>query len=149
MQLDQVQLVDARSNDRFRGVAPEPRPGLRQGRICSSLLASDPAPLLGLSPPPLRRLTGFDIPGARNVPFTEVLTPDKTRLLDEASLRAAFVARGVDPTRPTAVSCGSGITACVLALALHQLGNRNVAVYDGSWAEYGQQSKSELPVERG
>ena len=102
------QIVDARPAGRFRGTEPEPWPGLRSGHI----------------------------PGARNLPFLEVLNPDGT-MKDAAALRAAFDAAGVDLARPIITTCGSGVTASVLALALERLGHRDWAVYDGSWAEWG------------
>ncbi len=102
------EIVDARSAARFRGEAPEPRPGLRGGHI----------------------------PGAKNVPYQGLLTPEGT-LLPPDALRAAFEAAGVDLKKPVISSCGSGITACVLDLALERIGHRAHAVYDGSWAEWG------------
>lgn len=102
------EIVDARAAARFRGEAAEPRPGLRSGHI----------------------------PGARNVPYQSLLNPDGTMLPPEA-LRAAFEAAGVDLKKPVISSCGSGITACVLDLALERIGHRAHAVYDGSWAEWG------------
>lgn len=102
------QIVDARPAGRFRGTEPEPWPGLRSGHI----------------------------PGARSLPFLEVLNPDGT-MKDAAALRAAFDAAGVDLARPIITTCGSGVTASVLALALERLGHRDWAVYDGSWAEWG------------
>lgn len=107
---DGVQVVDARPAPRFRGEAPEPRPGLRSGHM----------------------------PGAKNLPFPDVL--DGPRLKDEADLRAAFAAAGVDPAKPVVTTCGSGMTAAILALALFRLGREDAAVYDGSWAEWGGRS---------
>lgn len=102
-----AQVVDARSAARFRGEAPEPRPGLRSGHM----------------------------PGALNLPFDRLLTPEGT-LKPPAGLAAEFVAAGVDPRQPVITTCGSGVTASVLALALEVLGYP-AAVYDGSWAEWG------------
>jgi thiosulfate/3-mercaptopyruvate sulfurtransferase len=102
-----AQVLDARGRARFRGEAPEPRPGLRPGHM----------------------------PGAFNLPFGEVLNPDGT-MKDEDGIRAALVAEGVDPAEPVIATCGSGVTAAILALALERLG-RTAALYDGSWAEWG------------
>ena len=103
-----VQVLDARSGPRFRGEAPEPRPGLASGHI----------------------------PGSLNLPFQEVLGADG-RLRGEEELRAAFEKAGVDLGRPVVTTCGSGVTAAVLALALESVGARAAGLYDGSWAEWG------------
>jgi thiosulfate/3-mercaptopyruvate sulfurtransferase len=113
-----VQIVDARSPGRFRGEEPEPRPGLRQGRI----------------------------PGSRNVPWGTLINPDGT-MKDTGEIRAAFEAAGVDPMRPVITSCGSGVSAAVLNLALERLGNSRHSLYDGSWAEWG--AYPDLGVEKG
>jgi len=112
------QIVDARSAPRFRGEADEPRPGLRSGRI----------------------------PGSKNVPFTTLLNADST-MKDLPGLRETFVQAGVDLGRPIITSCGSGVTAAVLTLALERLGHRNHALYDGSWSEWGMYP--DLKVEKG
>jgi len=106
--LDAAEIIDARVAPRFRGEVPEPRPGLRSGHI----------------------------PGSKNLPYTSLLNPDGTLLALDA-LRAAFVTAGVDLTRPAITTCGSGVTAAVLNLALERIGHRNHALYDGSWAEWG------------
>lgn len=102
------QIVDARAADRFRGDAPEPREGLRAGHI----------------------------PNARNVPFGTLLNEDSTMKTPD-EIRALFEAAGVDLGQPVITSCGSGITAAVLALALERSGHQNWSLYDGSWAEWG------------
>ena len=102
------QIVDARSAARFRGDEPEPRPGLRAGHI----------------------------PGARNVPSGQLYNPDGTMKSPE-ELRAIFESAGVDLSRPVITTCGSGITAASLALALERLGKRDWSLYDGSWTEWG------------
>jgi len=112
------QVVDARSAARFSGAAPEPRPGLKAGHM----------------------------PGALNVPFTDLLAPDGT-MKPAAALAERFEQAGVDIKKPVVASCGSGITACVLALALARLGRSRTAVYDGSWAEWG--AASDAPVATG
>ncbi|WP_299966242.1 3-mercaptopyruvate sulfurtransferase [uncultured Roseobacter sp.] len=101
-------IVDARGATRFRGDAPEPRAGLRAGHI----------------------------PGARNLPYTLLLNDDRT-MKDPATCRDLFQAAGVDLTKPIITSCGSGVTAAILALALERLGHRQWSLYDGSWAEWG------------
>ncbi|MEQ1697532.1 MAG: 3-mercaptopyruvate sulfurtransferase [Hyphomicrobiaceae bacterium] len=103
-----IQLVDARPKGRFEGTEPEPRPGVRSGHI----------------------------PGSRNVPSTTVLNEDGTlKSRDELSL--IFKAAGIDPSQPVVTTCGSGVTASILSLALAVIGQTNAAVYDGSWAEWG------------
>jgi thiosulfate/3-mercaptopyruvate sulfurtransferase len=111
-----AQVVDARSRGRFVGAEPEPRAGLRGGHI----------------------------PGSLNLPYDDLYRPDGT-LRPTAELRDAFLAAGVDLARPVITTCGSGITASVLALALHLVGRQDVAVYDGSWTEWG--GRADLPVE--
>ncbi|QJP13111.1 3-mercaptopyruvate sulfurtransferase [Starkeya sp. ORNL1] len=108
-----AQVVDARPADRFRGEAPEPRPGVRPGHI----------------------------PGSRNLPFPEVVANGK--LATPETIRSAFNAAGVDPARPTITSCGSGVSAAILWLALESINQPPVAIYDGSWAEWGA---SDMPL---
>jgi len=112
------QIVDARSSARFKGEAAEPRPGLRSGHI----------------------------PNALNVPFAQLLNADCT-MKDTDALRAIFEGAGVDLSKPIITSCGSGVTACVLTLALERLGHTQNAVYDGSWSEWGMYP--DLKVEKG
>ncbi|SCY78782.1 3-mercaptopyruvate sulfurtransferase [Paracoccus tibetensis] len=106
--LGAASIVDARAAARFRGEAPEPRSGLRSGHI----------------------------PGSRNLPFGQLFAEDGT-LLRPDQLRAAFQAAGVDLDRPVITTCGSGVTAAVLSLALARIGHRDNALYDGSWTEWG------------
>ncbi|KAK9865518.1 hypothetical protein WJX84_007915 [Apatococcus fuscideae] len=112
----QETVVDARAADRFQGKAPEPREGMRSGHI----------------------------PGSLNVPFGQLLQDGRYKSPDE--LREAFAAAGVDIHQPITASCGSGVTACILALGLDQLQASKVAVYDGSWSEWG--SRQDLPVQQ-
>lgn len=103
-----AQVLDARSAGRFRGADPEPRAGLRGGHI----------------------------PNSSNLPYNQLIGSDNT-VLPAAELKAKFAAAGIDPAKPVITSCGSGVTACVLALGLHLIGAGEVAVYDGSWSEWG------------
>lgn len=106
--LETSQIVDARAAPRFRGEAPEPREGLRSGHI----------------------------PNSRNVPFTELLNANKTmKSTDET--RVIFENAGVNLSKPIITSCGSGVTAAILGLALERMGHDNWSLYDGSWAEWG------------
>jgi thiosulfate/3-mercaptopyruvate sulfurtransferase len=102
-----VQVVDARPGDRFRGEAPEPRPGVRSGHM----------------------------PGALNVPVASIMQDGK--LKDPGAIAAAFAEAGVDLDRPLITSCGSGVTAAILSAALETIGKPGRALYDGSWSEWG------------
>ena len=109
MKLKDHEIIDARAAARFRGDAPEPREGLRAGHI----------------------------PGSKNVPFTDLLNGDQT-LKSPENLRAVFTAAGVDLTKPAITTCGSGVTAAVLSLALTLIEKEDYSLYDGSWTEWGQ-----------
>ncbi|HET6520751.1 MAG TPA: 3-mercaptopyruvate sulfurtransferase [Geminicoccaceae bacterium] len=113
------QVIDARARGRFEGTAPEPRPGLRPGHI----------------------------PGSLNLPYTDLIDPADGTLLDPDRIRERLAAAGIDPGRPAATTCGSGVTACVVSLALHRIGRDDVPVYDGSWTEWG--GRPDTPVETG
>jgi len=105
---DSAVVLDARPAGRFAGTAPEPRPGLRGGHM----------------------------PGARNIPISDIITADGTMLPPDA-LRARFAQAGADGTRPVVTSCGTGVTAAVLTLGLAVAGLPSGALYDGSWSEWG------------
>lgn len=108
------QLVDARARARFLGEAPEPRAGLRSGRV----------------------------PGSYNVPFTELL--EDGRLKGPSEIRRAFTEAGVDLEQPIVTTCGSGVTAAVLTLALETAGVANAGLYDGSWVEWGGRDDTDV-----
>jgi len=111
------QIVDARSPGRFSGSEPEPRPGVRSGHI----------------------------PGSKNLHYQKLLNPDGTLRKPEA-LAAAFREAGIDVTKPVTASCGSGVTAAIILLALEAIDAPEGALYDGSWSEWG--ARAELPLEK-
>ena len=115
---DSVALLDARSPGRFEGREPEPRPGLRGGHV----------------------------PGARNLPYARLVAGDGT-MLPRVELLERFKEAGLDLDKQVITSCGSGVSACALALALEIVGHRRYAVYDGSWAEWG--GRPDAPVQAG
>ena len=112
-----MQMVDARAADRFRGEAPEPRPGLASGHI----------------------------PHSKNLPFGQVV--QEGALKDKDAILQAFENAGIDPTKPVATTCGSGVTAAILSIALAEIGLPAAALYDGSWSEWG--ADPSLPVATG
>ena len=113
------QVVDARAAGRFDGTAEETRPGLRRGHI----------------------------PGSRNLSYDRVTDPQTRRLRNAEELSELFRDAGLELDRPIVTSCGSGVTACALAFALHLIGHPGASVYDGSWSEWGL--PGDTPVETG
>ncbi|MGB1234928.1 MAG: 3-mercaptopyruvate sulfurtransferase [Planktomarina sp.] len=103
------EIIDARAAERFRGDMSEPRVGMRAGHI----------------------------PGSKSVPFQTLLNDDKT-MKNPAELQAIFMAADVDLSKPAITTCGSGVTAAVLSLALERIGKTDHSLYDGSWTEWGQ-----------
>lgn len=116
--LGDIEIVDARSPARFRGDEPEPRPGLRSGHI----------------------------PGSRNVYYKRLLNEDGT-MRPVPELKQIFESSGINLDKPAITTCGSGVTAAILSLALERIGHRRHSIYDGSWSEWGMYD--DLPVETG
>ena len=102
-------MIDARPRGRFEGTVAEPRPGMRGGHI----------------------------PGSRSVPYAELFDAATGAMKPLEELRQTFKSAGVDTAKPIVTSCGSGVSALVLTLALYRLGVRGSALYDGSWSEWG------------
>lgn len=116
-----VQIVDARSRGRFAATEPEIRPGLRGGHI----------------------------PGSLSLPYNDLFRGEDDLMRPEEDVRAAFAGAGLDPARPVVATCGSGVSAAVLALGLYRLGRRDAAVYDGSWTEWGGRADTPVATEPG
>ena len=112
-------ILDARPSERFSGEVDEPRPGLRSGHI----------------------------PNSKNLPFMELLEDSDRRLLSVDQIKGKFEAMSFSADKEIVCSCGSGVTACILALGLHLMGHHQVKIYDGSWTEWG--SRHDLPIETG
>ena len=111
------QVIDARSIGRFTGADPEPRPNCHSGHI----------------------------PGSANLPYADLIDGETKMFRPADALAERFAASGIAASHPVVTTCGSGVTACVLALGLHLLGRDDVAVYDGSWSEWG--TRDDMPVE--
>ncbi|MEM6481509.1 MAG: 3-mercaptopyruvate sulfurtransferase [Pseudomonadota bacterium] len=116
--LGDQEIIDARAPDRFSGAVPEPREGMRSGHI----------------------------PGSKNVHYSKLLNEDST-MKSVPELQAIFEGAGVDLSKPAITSCGSGVTAAILSLALERIGKRDHALYDGSWSEWG--ASTTLPISNG
>lgn len=114
-----AQVVDVRAAGRYAGTDPEPRAGMRSGHI----------------------------PGSLSMPFQGLLDPDDKTVLPADTIRARIADSGIDLNRPITASCGSGVTACIFALGAHLVGKPDVAVYDGSWSDWG--GRDDTPVETG
>ncbi len=112
-----MQVLDARGARRFDGSEPEPRAGTRSGHI----------------------------PGSLSLPFTTLLEPGTMKMKPLAELKSAIDAAGIKKGTPIVTTCGSGITACILSLSLQLVGRTDVAVYDGSWTEWGR--REDVPIE--
>ena len=118
-QNEEAIILDARSVERFAGEVQEPRPGLRSGHI----------------------------PHSRNLPFMDLLEGPYRMMISEENLKQLFQKSEIYQTKEIVCSCGSGVTACILALGLHLTGHDNVKIYDGSWTEWG--AREDLPIETG
>ena len=118
IETNQFLLIDARAAGRYNGTAPEPRPGMRSGHIPKSV----------------------------NLPFTDTIDPHSTYIKSDSALEDIFTMRELAPDAKLAVLCGSGVTACTLALALYKSRRQEAAIYDGSWSEWGVEGAG-TPVE--
>lgn len=116
---EKVEIVDARPRERWQGLADEPRPNVRSGRI----------------------------PGSKSVPFLDLVDEDGC-LKPVENLKASFDAAGVDLSKPIVTLCGSGATAAILTLALATIGHQDNALYDGAWAEWGAREDTPLETDR-
>ena len=110
------QIIDARSLGRFNGTEPEPRPGMRSGHM----------------------------PGAISLPFTKFLDPESKTYISNEKINHLIKELNIDVNQPITTACGSGVTACALALGLFLIGKTDVAVYDGSWSEWGALSDTSI-----
>ncbi len=110
------QVVDARAAGRFTGTDPEPKAGLRSGHIPNSL----------------------------NLPWNKLFTPETKTFKSAEGLQAEFDAAGIDLTKPVTTTCGSGVTACTVALGAYLLGKEDVAIYDGSWIDWGSDANTPI-----
>ena len=112
----QGQIIDARSLGRFNGTEPEPRAGMRSGHM----------------------------PGAISLPFTEFLDPESKTYISSEKINHLIKKLNIDLNQPITTTCGSGVTACALSLGLFLIGKTDVAVYDGSWSEWGALSDTSI-----
>lgn len=119
LKTNEFQVLDARDAKRYSGEIPDPRPNVATGHI----------------------------PGSLSLPFTTMINSDGGLFKDKAAIKDIVKKSGVDLTKPVACSCGSGVTACVLALGLYEIGHPDAAIYGGSWTEWG--SNPQLPKKQG
>ena len=116
---NKYQIIDARSPDRFSGLAEEPRPGMKSGHI----------------------------PNSKNLYFNDLIDPNTKKFIEKEEIEKLINNQGIDLSKDTVCSCGSGVTACILKFALELLGkNQNIRIYDGSWSDWG--TREDSPCER-